>query len=57
MSNIKTGTPWKLEEDILIIEMLKNKKTLVDIAEILKREPHTVKSRIGVLTCWFCVRD
>ena len=57
MSNIKTGTPWKLEEDILIIEMLKNKKTLVDIAEILKREANTVKSRIGILTGWLCIRN
>ena len=57
MSYKKTGTPWKFEEDVIIIEMLKNKKTLIDIAEILKREPYTVKSRIGVLVCWFCVRN
>jgi hypothetical protein len=57
MSNIKTGTPWKLEEDVIIIDMLKNKKTLIDIAGILKRDSNTVKSRIGVLACWFCVRN
>ena len=57
MSNIKTGTPWKLEEDVIIIDMIKNKKTLVDIAEILKREANTVKSRIGILTGWLCIRN